>query len=369
MTVLTEFPNHPHGVISEEYKGRWIAREKRDGYHIIRVPVLVSPRKTFVTRLLFYLSFMVMSFIVGLTIRSRCDVLLATSPPIFVGLSGSILAAIKRAKFVLDVRDLWPAAAVELGELRARPAIRIAEHLESHLYRRAELITTTTKGFSRHISELTRVRTEALPNGTDPEIFHPGRPEPSLRSRLGLNGKTVVGFAGLLGIAQDLEVILEVAAMLRNEKGLAFLFLGSGPMEDRLKDKVASMGLENVVLHRQVPVEQVTPYLLSCEILLVTLCDNPLFSMFVPSKVFDYMACERPVIVNVAGETERLVEQSRAGVVVPGGDPGALARAIKLLMEDDGLRAAMGRNGRAFVKAHYDRRVIGDRLAELLERL
>jgi glycosyltransferase involved in cell wall biosynthesis len=370
VTVITEVPNHPHGVIPDEFRGQWFSGDKREGYDIIRVFVLTSRRKTFRTRMAFYLSFLVMSVIAGLRLEKKPDIILATSPPMFVGLSGACLAFFHKARFVLDIRDLWPAAAVALGEVNSRLLIRLAEGVEGLLYRRADLITTTTQSFRLHVAAHGDAAPAViLPNGTEPEIFRPDRVDPSLRKRLGFEGRLVVGFAGLFGIAQDLDVILETARILEEDDRFIFFLIGAGPEEAATRTKAQSLKLKNVRFHAQVETDQVAPYLLACDILLVTLQNRPLFEKFVPSKLYDFMSCARPVIVNIPGEAAGIVRDSAAGLVIPGGDARALAEAILELSEDPERRMEMGANGRRYVTEKHDRRAIGDRLANHIREL
>ena len=153
VTVIAEFPNHPKGIIPEEYKGKWFERDFMEGFEVIRVWVKASPVKNFKSRMLFYTSYMLSSILAASFLaKGKYDVVFATSPPLFVGFSGYIVGVIKRCLFVLDIRDLWPALAVAVGELSNSKVIRLAEILEKFLYQKANIITTVTKSIVRYIS-------------------------------------------------------------------------------------------------------------------------------------------------------------------------------------------------------------------------
>lgn len=370
VTVICEVPNHPQGIISPPYRRRCIVREDWQGIAVIRVFVLASPRKTFLRRLAFYISFALMSVFAGLRLKERPDIVLATSPPIFTGVSGCILAAWRRCPFVLDVRDLWPAAAVALGEIRSRLLVRASQGLERLLYRRASLVLGATRPFVQHIAACPGSSPAVLvPNGTDPQLFSPRNADPSLRSRHGLEGKFVAVFAGNLGLAQALDLLIEAAALLRRREDIIFMLIGAGPMRESLRDKARSLGAENVIFLPQVGLKQAAAWMQAADLLIATLNSDPLFCSFVPSKLYDYMACGRPVLTNVGGETARLVKDAACGVCVPPGDAAALAKAIQRLAERPEEMAQMGRKGREFVQRHFDRERIGEQLIGELTRL
>ena len=367
VTVLTEFPNHPHGAIRPEYKGRWIERDCREGYAIVRVRVLASPNKSFWRRISFYTSFMIMSIIGALRAGVRAHLVIATSPPIFAGAAGWVLAVLRRAPFVLDVRDLWPDAAIELGELRNPILVKASRRLEAFLYQRASFILAATRGMSEAIEARTDTPTQIVSNGTEPSLFSPVHADPSLRKNLGLQGKFLAVFAGNLGIAQDLDTIVETARLLRHEEKFVFLFIGAGPELAHIQAKVRQLRLDNVRFHPQVPVEEIPAYLLAADVLLVTLRNLSLFSIFVPSKLYDCMSCQRAVLTNIPGEVQRIVEQSGAGLVVPAGDARSMADAMSVLLDDPERRRIMGENGRNLVSSKFDRDRIGDGLVKELE--
>lgn len=369
VTVLTEFPNHPHGRIPPEYRGRLVARERMDGFDVLRVWVFARPVKTFWTRVAFYTSFFVLASLRGVFAPGRVDVVFATSPPLPVGLVGWIVARVRRARFVLDIRDLWPAAAEALGELRKPSLVRLAVMLERFLYRHADRVTAVTRGFVAHISDMVedRSRVQLLSNGAAIDVFDPTRVEPGLRARLGFDGRFVVTFAGLHGIAQGLVSILEAAALMRDRPEVVFCLIGDGPVKADLQARAAAQGLQNVRFLPSVPVAEITPYLTGSDALLVPLQRDPVFDTFIPSKLFDFLACARPVILMVGGEARDLLEASEGGVFVEPGDVEGLKRATLQLMErGPEERAKMGARGRAYVLANYTREVQGQRLLAIL---
>lgn len=356
--VLTEFPNHPAGVIPESYKGRWVEFDRSQPFRIVRVRVAASPRKTFRTRILFYGSFVAMAIAASLRLSRRYDVVAATSPPLPVALAGEIIARLKGASFVMDVRDLWPLAAGALKELSNARMYRWAERLEQYLYSRASRITVTTKAFEHHILAQDPGRAARIvhvPNGTVEEIFDPARGDNGVRERLGLQDRFVVTYAGLHGVAQDLPTVLAAAERLKGHRHVHFLFLGEGPLKEALKAEARARGLTSVTFHDQVPLEESAWYLNASDALLVPLTADPVFRMFVPSKLFDAMACAKPVLLSVDGEARELLEAAGAGIYVPPGDADRLAESILSLAGDPDARASMGKNGRAYVLSHYRR--------------
>lgn len=372
VTVLTEMPNHPHGEIFPEYRGRVLTRETFDGMTVLRVWVWTVPVKTFLTRLAFYGSFFALATIRGALVRS-VDVVFATSPPLPVGLIGWILARARGARFVLDIRDLWPAAARALGELDRRPTLfRAATVLERFLYRHADLITAVTRGFVRYISPLLRhpERLVWLPNGATAALFRPDRVDPGLRVRLGLVGQFVITFAGNHGLAQGLDAVLEAANLLRSREEVTFVLVGHGAAKARLMARAAALELSNVRFLPEVPLSEVPPYLTMSDALLVPLSRDPVFDTFIPSKLYDFLACARPVILMVSGEAREVIEASGGGISVAPEDAAGLAKAVLELMDKSvEERQEMGARGRAYVLAHYTREAHAQRLLTLLRAL
>jgi glycosyltransferase involved in cell wall biosynthesis len=356
--VLTEFPNHPAGVIPDSYKGRWVELDRSLPFRIVRVWVAASRRKTFRTRLQFYGSFVAMAIAASVRLPPRYDVVAATSPPLPVALAGLVIARLKRAAFVMDVRDLWPLAAGALKELSNPRVYRWAERLEQRLYRAADRITVTTRAFARHIGlqDARRIgKIVYVPNGTVERVFDPAAGDNGVRARLGLEQRFVVTYAGLHGVAQDLSTALAAAEILKPHPRVQFLFVGEGPLKDALEAEARQRGLSSVTFHPQVPLEESVWFLNASDALLVPLTADPVFRMFVPSKLFDSMACAKPVLLSVDGEARELLEEADAGVFVPPGSAERLAESILRLASDPAACARMGTNGRSYVLKNYRR--------------
>lgn len=369
VTVIAEVPNHPSGVIPPEWRGRFVHRTAEQGYNVLRVWVYTSPRKSFWRRLAFYLTYSINAIVVALTmIRRRPDVVFASSPPLPVLTSALVTATLWHRPFVVDIRDLWPAIGVALGELRGRRAVRLARALERLLYRRAAAVVCVTQGFIEHVvaEGAAPGKVHLLPNGTLPDVFRPDSHDSMLQSRLGLGDAFVVGYVGLHGIAQGLHTLLDAAALLDDEPGIRFLFVGDGPIKGELVAAAAARGLDNVVFADQVAVEDAPKFINACDVMVVPLRRLDLLQTFVPSKIFDYLACAKPVVIMADGEARRLVEESGTGVFVEPEDSDGLARAVVSLRDDPTALKAMGALARPFVCRSFDRHEIAPRLEQIL---
>lgn len=365
VTVICEVPNHPSGIIPPEYRGRRFYEEELDGFRVLRVRVAASPVKNFKTRLAFYLSYMFMASFAAFRRLGKVDLVVATSPPLPVAAAGWALAFLRRARFVMDVRDLWPDAAVALGELSKPWMIRAAALLERFLYRRAHLITVVTRGFAEEIAAkgIAREKLHWSPNGTLPELFSPELVDPELRDRLGLGERFTVTFAGLFGIAQGMDFLLDLAASYRDDPEIVFLFVGDGPLRKDLEARAESESLGNVIFHPQVPLDEAARYLNASDLLLVPLRADPVFETFIPSKLFDFLACAPPVLLAVPGEAEAVLKESGGGVsAVPENLESFRAAIEEIRMNADADE--MGLAGQRYVREHFLRTRIMDELVE-----
>ncbi len=371
VTVVAEFPNHPSGVVAPGYRRRLYERTTLDGVDVIRVWVKASPVKTFATRMAFYLSYMCTASLAGLLLsREKYDVIFAASPPLFVGAAGLAISRLRRIPLVFEVQDVWPEAAVALGELRNRTAIRLAEWLADQCYHRARRVVVVTRAMLGHLRQR---GTEAsklvlIPNGANTDLFYP-RPDgaAALRSRLGLDHSFIAVYAGIHGIAQGLNTVLDAAQRLRAVPDITFLLVGEGPVKTELVARAQELGLPNLRFHPEVARSQMPEFLTAANVALVPLRRLPVFHGAVPSKLFDAWACGCPVVLGAEGEARELLEAARAGVSVEPENSAALADAIVGLKADLARCRQLGENGRRFVVSGYSRQAHARQLAHVLQ--
>lgn len=358
LTVVCEQPNHPAGIYHPGYGRRPVVVERDGTVTVRRLWVAASPRKTKLRRIAFYGSFAA-AVSVAMAALPRHDVLFISSPPLPAALVAGGLAVARRTPFVLDVRDIWPAAAEALGELSDRRVLRALEVGERFLYEHAARVTTTTQAFCRHIDGIAgRPVAEYLPNGASDALLE--LPEPAREE----SRPFLVGYVGNLGVAQGLDAVLDAADRLRDAR-VRFLLVGDGPRAAELRSDRDRRGLDNVDLRPGVPPDRVAEFLLAADALLVPLGAQPLLDAFIPSKLYDAMAVGRPVIASVRGEAAELVRESGCGLLVPPENGDALARTVlKLARDPEGARA-LGRAGRDTARRHARSRQV-DRLHELI---
>jgi glycosyltransferase involved in cell wall biosynthesis len=358
VTVVCEQPNHPQGVYRPGYGRRPVVTERpSSSLTIHRLLVAASPKRSAARRMAFYGTFALGALLRCATL-ARHDVLFTSSPPLPGPVAAAWAARLRRTPYVLDVRDLWPAAASALGELTNERAIALLTRLEHSLYRHAAAVTATTRPFCDHVAAI-RSDGEAIhvPNGAlDAFVARDWPPRPA-------GGELVVGYFGNLGIAQGLDVVLDAAPQLAGTA--RFLLMGDGPRSAELRRVVAERRLENVELAGQVPLDEVGAHMARCDALLVPLAADPIFAQFVPSKLYDSMAVGRTVLLATVGESVRILEAAGAGIAVPPGDGQALAAAIHRLAVEPGLADRLGAAGRA-AAAPYARSIQARNLVEVL---
>ena len=359
VTVLTGMPNHPTGVVPVEYRRRLGVQEAADGVHVVRTWLYATPNEGFVKKILGHLTFMVTAVALGLRRVGRPDVVIVSSPTFFSIFSAWFIARVKRARLIVEVRDLWPAIFVELGVLRSKRLIWLLERLELAAYRAADAVVVVSEGFREDIARrgVDARKIHTIRNGVDLERFRAdtARDEETRRS-LGATGDddVLVLYIGAHGISHGLTSIAEAAGRVADRQ-IRFAFVGEGAAKPELERRVQDLGLQNVTLLPGVPRERVPGILAAADICLAPLRDVPLFSTFIPSKIFEYLGAGRPVIGSLRGEPARILEEA-GGVVVEPEDVAAIANAVEELARDPDRRREMGIRGRRHVELEFDRR-------------
>ena len=344
-------------------------REEMEGVRVVGSWVYATRNRSSLHRIVNQFSF-ALSSLAGSLLVGGCDVMVVESPPLFLGMSGYVVGRLKRAPFMFYVADLWPDSAVVLGVLRGRVAIKIAKLLESFIYRRATWVVGVTEGICRTLIRegVPARKVVHLTNGVDTTLFRPAVDRERAREDLMLNHGFVAMYAGTIGLAQGLGVALDAAKLLA-DKGVSFLLIGDGAEKERLVVRARAEGIENV---RFLPMQErgrMPAIINAADVFLVTLKGEPLFESALPSKIFEAMACARPLVLAARGEAADLVGRAGAGLVVEPEDPGSLADAILKIKEDPAVGGSMGRSGRLLVKQHFERMALVRRLEEKLSEV
>ncbi|HZU68961.1 MAG TPA: glycosyltransferase family 4 protein [Ktedonobacteraceae bacterium] len=371
VTILTTFPNFPSGVVPLEYRGRFIQHEARNGVRIVRAWSYITPNKGFFRRILGQLSFGCIAPLLGWKDVGRPDLIIAESPPLFDAIAARLLAWGKRCPYIFTIADLWPESAVQLGMLRNRVAIRLAEWLEWSTYQRAWRVWAVTQGIRDILIErgLAPERVFLLTNGVDINKFRP-LSRAQARAELGWDNRFTVLYAGTHGVAQGLNTVLEAARRMQDNADVRFVFAGDGAEKAYLMTQASIWHLENVSFLEPQSHERMPLLLAAADVCLVPLRRIPLFEGALPSKIYEIMACARPILLGVDGEARRLAEQEAgAAMYVEPENPAALVSAILSLRQNPEIAGILGRRGRAFVASRYDRAKLCETLEAQIEAL
>lgn len=375
VTVLTAMPNYPRGQVFKGYRGRLRMEELVDGIRVIRTWIYAREPQgfSFARRIFNYVSFMMSSLLLGLGKTGLVDIVVVESPPLFLGLSGWLISRARRAALVMNISDLWPKSAVAMDVLHNSTLISFATRLEEFLYRRSIMISGQARGITDDIkARLPAKPIVLLTNGIDAERYTPAPSGFQIRQRLGLDGRFVVGYAGLHGLAQGLDVLVDSARLIpqTNDAVPSFVFVGDGPDKLRIIKRAEAAGLRNVIFCPPVPHCEMPEVFASFDVSVVPLRKLEVFKGVLPSKLFEAMAAGRPVIVSIDGEVRDIVEHANGGIYVDPERPDLMAQAILSLYHDPAARQSMGRNARNYVLEHFDRENIATRFERsLLEAL
>ncbi len=349
VTVHTGFPHYPSGVIAPPYRNRpWLV-ERRDGITIVRSAVYPAANQGFVRRLADHAS-LALSALATAPLSGVADVVVGETPPLFTAAAGVAYAALKRAAYIVNVADRWPATAIELGALRNRRAIAAALALERWTYAHADLILAPTQGI---IDALARVpeasgKTRRLWPVVDLDRFNHSTPVSAGRQ----DGPMALLYAGTLGLAQGLEVLIR-ASRLAGPGIVQTTIAGDGAEAERLRALTRDEAVSNVHLLGSVPADRVPALYAAADAGAVLLRDLEIFAGALPTKLLETMAAGRPLVLCARGEAAALVKGAGAGVVVEPDNPAALAAALAQLHSDPGRRRELGRAGRAYAEAHF----------------
>jgi glycosyltransferase involved in cell wall biosynthesis len=279
------------------------------------------------------------------------------------------LARIKGAKFLFEVRDLWPQFAIAVGVLKNSTLIILSEWLERFLYCHADRVMVNSPGFLQPVSSRGAKRVDLIPNGSDPSMFDPSDSGAEFRQSNNLKNKFVALYAGAHGMSNDLNIILESASLLADQKNIQIVFLGDGKEKPALMAQAKEMNLSNVTFLPSVPKTEMAAALAGADACIAILKPLEEYKTTYPNKVFDYMAAGRPVALAIDGVIREVVEAADCGIFAAPGNAEEIAEAIRQLAADTEQSRAMGLKGRKYLEENFSRAVIGGKLIKLLEEL
>jgi len=361
VSILTAMPNYPKMEIYEEYKGKTYVREQVGALTVHRSWIYVNGSKNFIPRLLNYFSFVFTALYAGLFKVSKHDLIICESPPLFLGITALLLKWFRGSKLIFNVSDLWPESAEKLGIVNNKLLLSVCYKLEKLLYRQSVLVSGQTQGIVKSINDrFPDVPTYWLPNGIDFNQFNVDADPTVFRQRHGiLPGEFVLMYAGIIGYAQGLDVILDSADLLRDNTSIRFFIIGDGPEKLRLENKAGEMGLSNVTFIGNIPRAAISEAIAGCNAYIVPLKKNDLFLGAIPSKLFEPLAMGKPILLGVDGEARELfIEKGRGGLYYEPENHRELAAGILKLAADSEGAAAMGLEGKSYIARNFNRKNI-----------
>lgn len=366
--VCTGFPNYPTGVVPESYRDRWFVRELHDGVTVNRSWIYATPNRVVWRRALASLSFMASAFVCGLTRCPRPEVIIASSGPFFVGPLGWLLSACRRVPFVFEVRDLLPQQAIDVGMLRNPALIRLLRAIEAFLYRRARCVVTVAEASRQALVErgIDPAKVFTIENGIREGFFAPGDRENEIRREYGWTGKFVALYIGAHGVSQGLFALLEAARALADLDDVRFVFVGDGAEKPAMTEWAGTHRLRNVEFLPLQDKDRMPAFYAAADVCFVPLRQGDYFRINIPSKIFEIMACARPVILGAEGQARALIEEAGAGICVPPEDAKGYAEAVRTLRSDPSRAQTLGGNGRRYVLERFTRTQKAERYLEVL---
>ena len=369
VTVVTSYVQHKERTIPEEFRGKRIVRTHEDGLDVVRTYSTPGYGRDLRSRLSNYGTFALWSLIAELRLP-RPDVVVASSPSLPAAAAAAAVARARRARFLLEVRDLWPDSAVAMGLVTDPRVIGAARRMEHYCYRRADRIVALTEGIRDGVIQSGVVpagRVSLITNGVDLDV----QPDPAHPARIDVPDDAFVAmFVGAHGTYSSLETVLGAADLLRDDPGIRVVLVGGGDRKPALVQQAADMGLSNVTFVDPVPKRQVPAFLERAQLCLLPYQDRELFAGALPNKVFDYLAAARPILASApVGELTRLVDRAGCGWNVAPEDPAAMAAAIRAAAADRPAAAARGDAGRQYALQHYDRARLAQRFVDLVDDL
>jgi glycosyltransferase involved in cell wall biosynthesis len=375
VTVISGMVHYASGKKREKYKGKFVVKDDfAENLEVWRCHVSEAYNTNFLGRLWAYFSFVFSSLYAGLfKAKENYGVILVTSPPLFVGITGLLLSKLRRIPLVFEIRDLWPESAIDTGVLTNPLIIKMAFWFEKLIYKHSKLINTLTPAFQQKLIEEKGVaenKVIMIPNAADfslSEHLLVDFDAKAFRKEHGYDDKLVIVYVGAHGVANHLIQLIDAATLLK-DKPVLFLLIGDGMQRESLLKEVETRKLLNVKMLPSVSKTEVFKYILSADIGASVLKKVDTFKTVYSNKTFDYMACQKPILMAIDGVSRDLVELARCGKFVEPESPDDFARKVLYYLENAEKLAEQGLNGYQFAKENFDREILAGKYLDALQK-
>lgn len=370
--VLTAMPNYPQMKIYPGYEGKGFYKDRIDDLDVYRARIYVPQSKGVVKRLLNYFSFVFSSANAGLFSLKKYDYVFCESPPLFLGMSALLIKWFRGSKLIFNVSDLWPESAEKLGIVNNKLLLWLSYRLEARLYKSAVLVSGQTQGICKSIKErFPKTDVFWLPNGADVSYYNPDAIQSNWRAANGFKEDDfLVLYAGIIGIAQGLEILLHAAENIKAQPNIKILLVGSGPEKEKLLALKAQMQLQNVLFYDVVPKTVMPQIVAASNVAVIPLKKLELFKGAIPSKIFESLAMRKPVLLGVEGEAKDLfIDAGQCGLFFEPENAGDLAQKMLELYNNPQQCKTYGENARRYVSQHFDRDLIAGKFYDKLQSL
>ena len=365
VTVLTCVPNFPHGKAYRGYKNRFYQKENINGIKVIRVWSYMTLNSGFVKRILDYSSFAMMAFVIGLF--QKTDIIVATSPQFFTTWTAWGLHKIKRKPWIFELRDIWPESIQSVGAIKHKRILDTLEKIELGLYKSSDKVIAVTESFKSNLigRGIDANKIEIVTNGSNIELFSPKAKDKKLLKSLNLEDKFIIGYIGTHGLAHSLDFVVKSISKV-DDPSIHFLFIGNGAMKEVIVKLAKDLGLQNITFLDSISKDLVPKYLSIIDVSLAPLKKSDTFKSVIPSKIFEASAMQKPTLLGVEGESEKIIKKYNVGLCYEPENEKDFISKLYILKNNQDLYQSMEKGCISLV-ANYDRKRLAIKMLNIIK--